>query len=161
MKKYRDNGAIGAILDEYEKALLELQDLIVDISSEELSVIVDKKTKDPDCKSIQTILSHVVQSGYAYIIYVRKAKGEKIEFPEKVLLPTTSDYHAALQTMFKVNEQLFVDYPNLKIEELNNGKKIITNWGQIYDVEQILEHAIVHILRHRRQIERFLIKLRK
>jgi hypothetical protein len=30
-----------------------------------------------------------------------------------------------------------------------------THWGQTYDLEQLLEHAIVHILRHRRQIERF------
>jgi hypothetical protein len=29
-------------------------------------------------------------------------------------------------------------------------------WGPVYDLEQMLEHAIVHVLRHRRQIERFL-----
>jgi hypothetical protein len=32
-------------------------------------------------------------------------------------------------------------------------------WGPRYDVEQMLEHAIVHVLRHRRQIERFLAGL--
>ncbi|MDX1940766.1 MAG: hypothetical protein SFU99_09460, partial [Saprospiraceae bacterium] len=32
-------------------------------------------------------------------------------------------------------------------------------WGQVFDLEQMLEHAIVHILRHRRQIERFLLKM--
>jgi len=31
-----------------------------------------------------------------------------------------------------------------------------TSWGENYDFEQLLEHAIVHILRHRRQIERLL-----
>ena len=30
--------------------------------------------------------------------------------------------------------------------------------GQSYDAEQLLEHAIVHILRHRRQIEKFKIQ---
>jgi len=34
--------------------------------------------------------------------------------------------------------------------------KIDAPWGAHYDMEQLLEHAIVHILRHRRQIERFL-----
>jgi uncharacterized damage-inducible protein DinB len=29
-------------------------------------------------------------------------------------------------------------------------------WGVIYNLEQLLEHAIVHILRHRRQIEKFI-----
>jgi len=32
-------------------------------------------------------------------------------------------------------------------------------WGQRYDEDQILEHAIGHILRHRRQIERFLLRI--
>jgi hypothetical protein len=32
-------------------------------------------------------------------------------------------------------------------------------WGPTYDLEQLLEHAIVHILRHRRQIERFLERM--
>ena len=31
--------------------------------------------------------------------------------------------------------------------------------GKAYDFEQLMEHAIVHILRHRRQIERFLREL--
>ena len=39
-------------------------------------------------------------------------------------------------------------------------KKIVVKWGQTYDPEQLFEHAIVHILRHRRQIERFLLQLR-
>ena len=33
--------------------------------------------------------------------------------------------------------------------------KMIVRWGPQYDLEQLLEHAIVHILRHRRQIEKF------
>ena len=36
---------------------------------------------------------------------------------------------------------------------MNNKMKV--SWGQEYDLEQLLEHAIVHILRHRRQVERF------
>jgi hypothetical protein len=33
--------------------------------------------------------------------------------------------------------------------------KMIVRWGTQYDLEQLLEHAVVHILRHRRQIEKF------
>jgi len=161
MKTYRDNGAVGAILDEYEKAILELQVLINNLSLSELTIIVDTKTTDLDCRSIQTILSHVVHSGYGYATYIRQSKGENIDFPDKVLLPTIKAYQEAISGMFKANEQLFVDYPNLELEEHDNTKKMRTNWGQSFDAEQILEHAIVHILRHRRQIERFLIKLRR
>lgn len=44
------------------------------------------------------------------------------------------------------------------MEEFDQTKKINTKWGQQYDVEQMLEHAIVHILRHRRQIKNALIQ---
>lgn len=63
--------------------------------------------------------------------------------------------------MFIYNVNLFKDYPNLNFVEYDCSKKMAVRWGQKYDVEQIFEHAIVHILRHRRQIERFLIKNKK
>ena len=37
-----------------------------------------------------------------------------------------------------------------------SGTVINAGWGPTYDVEQLLEHAIVHVLRHRRQIEKFM-----
>jgi hypothetical protein len=36
------------------------------------------------------------------------------------------------------------------------GTAIQSRWGVWYDLEQLLEHAIVHVLRHRRQIEKLL-----
>ena len=61
--------------------------------------------------------------------------------------------------MFNYAVQLFEDYPGLAVEELDNQQKIMVRWGQLYDVEQLMEHAIVHVLRHRRQVERFLGKM--
>lgn len=158
-KKYRDNGATGALLDEYERAISDLQAVIQDVTLEELVQIVDKETKDPDCHSIQTILTHVVRSGYCYVIEIRKHLGETIEYIDRKQLDTIEAYQASLNEMFQYNEKLFEDYPNLKLEEMDNDKKMLVSWGQLFDVEQLLEHAIVHILRHRRQIERFLLKL--
>lgn len=160
MKQYRTNGAIGAILDEYERAIQELKQVIAPISDEKLITIVDSTTKDPACRSIQTILSHVVKAGYSYAIETRRHLGESIDFVTAVALDSTTDYQLALDKMFRFNEQLFMDYPNLKMEENDQAKKMIVRWGQTYDVEQLFEHAIVHILRHRRQIERFLIHLK-
>ncbi len=160
MKVYRDNGAIGALLDEYERAILELQEVIEGVSLEELVYIVDAATDDPDCRSIQTILSHVVESGYAYVVEIRKSLGETIDYVPKKTLSTLGEYQDALREMFEFNEKLFLDHPDLKLEEFDADKKFKVRWGQAYDAEQILEHAIVHVLRHRRQIERFLVKLR-
>jgi uncharacterized damage-inducible protein DinB len=152
---YRNNGAIGALLDEYEKSIIELKNVILNLTTSELTKIIDEETEDEDCKSIQTILSHVVESGYTYVIEIRKSLGENINYTSKNLLSSTQEYAIALDKMFVYNEKLFEDYPNIKLEEYDPNKKFEVRWGQKYDVDQIFEHAIVHILRHRRQIEKF------
>lgn len=78
MKKFRNNGVVGALLDEYEKSLNELNEVIKDVSDDDLIKIVDPITKDEDCRSIQSILTHVVQSGYTYVVEIRKWLGEEI-----------------------------------------------------------------------------------
>jgi hypothetical protein len=157
---YRNNGAIGALLDEYERAIRDLKNVLSSVSNSELLTIVDSEATDEDCRSIQTILAHVVHSGYGYAIEVRKKQGEALERPVKDYLTTIDAYKIALNKMFDYNIQLFDDYPNLSMDNINADKKIVFKSGQIFDNEQIFEHAIVHILRHRRQIERFLLKLR-
>ncbi|SMG35694.1 DinB family protein [Marivirga sericea] len=152
---YRTTGASGALLDEYEKSIKELITIIIDVPVDDLIKIVDSSTHDEDCKSIQTILAHVVHSGYTYVIEIRNWLGEKVQFMDKELLRSAAKYKNALGDMFRYTEKLFEDYPNLELHEYKSIRKINVRWGQQYDVEQLLEHAIVHILRHRRQIQRF------
>lgn len=159
MQKYRQNGAIGALLDEYERSLKELINSICDVSESDLRKVVDPLTQDEDCRSTQTILTHVVQCGYTYVVEIRKSLGEQVEYKEKELLQNVNEYGDALKVMFQYNERLFEEHPNLKLCESDFDKKIHVRWGQQYDIEQLFEHAIVHILRHRRQIERFKEKI--
>lgn len=153
--KYRQNGAIGALLDEYEKAIIELVWLLNDLTNKEIELIVDSSTNDEDCRSIQSVLTHVIQSGYTYIIEIRKWLGEEINYRDKIVLNTAKEYQLSLNKMFDFTEALFNDYPNLKLTEFDQNQKIKVRWGQTFDVEQLMQHAIVHILRHRRQIEIF------
>ena len=159
IKTFRDIGAHGALLDEYEKALDELKDLVSQVTTDQLIYIVDHMTDDEDCRSIQTILTHIVLSGYTYAITIRNHLGESIEYKDDVILDNSEDYNHALSDMMKYTIQMIVNNPKMKLEESDNSKKLTTRWGQMYNIEQLLEHAIVHILRHRRQIERFLIKI--
>ena len=159
MTQFRNNGAKGAILDEYERAIQDLQQTISPITNDELEQIVDSETNDPDCRSIQTVLTHVVRSGYGYANVIRAHQGENVDKVISDPKQSTAEYFSALEDMFAHNVKLFNDYPNLQLEELDNTKKMLTSWGPLYDPEQLLEHAIVHILRHRRQIERFILQL--
>lgn len=160
MVQYRKNGAIGALLDEYEKAILELKQVISTASYSELIEIVDHETTDAACKSIQTILTHVAVSGYLYATEIRKWLGEEISYRGKETLDSIEAYQGELDAMFHFMVKTFEDYPNIQLREYNCELKIHVRWGQRFDVEQLCEHAIMHILRHRRQIERFLLKLR-
>ena len=66
-------GGLGAILDEYKKASEELIQVLGNISEEYFVKIVDSKTEDEDCRSIQTVCRHVIRSGYGYANYVLNA----------------------------------------------------------------------------------------
>ena len=158
IKVYRQ-GAIGALLDEYEKAISELGEVLNNISDEELIKIVDSITTDTNCRSIQTILSHVVRSGYAYALYIRNLSGNKVDCPDNSFHLTIQDYQKDLDDIFIFTTETFNKIKDHELEEMDNSKKITTSWGQAYDIEQITEHAIVHILRHRRQIEKFKLLL--
>lgn len=159
-KLYRTNGAAGALMDVYEKAIRELQYIITDISNDELKHIADPLTQDENCRSIQTVLSHVVKAGHNYVIAIRNNLGEDIQFHELKVLNSIMEYNIAFEGLINFTENLFKDYPNLELEVFNNENKILSRWGQQYDPEQILEHAIVHVMRHQRQIERFLQGMR-
>ena len=151
-------GAKKALLDEYERAIKDLVKLIEPLTNDELSIIRDTQTSDPDCRSIQTILTHVVNSGFGYTVYIENHLGEKTVRPEKLNLDTPPQYIERLWAMFGYCVAFFKKHPTIELEEMDNSKKILTNWGQRFDIDQLMEHAIVHILRHRRQIENFLKK---
>ncbi|OMQ08685.1 DinB family protein [[Flexibacter] sp. ATCC 35103] len=161
MTKIYRQGAIGSLLDEYEKAILDLSQIISDINDKELTTIVDTVTQDSGCESVQSILAHIVCSGYAYALYIKQLSGDQSDFLDDVFRTTISDYQKDLADFFIFTEDTFKNITDNQLEESDNTKKIVTSWGQVYDIEQIIEHAIVHVLRHRRQIEKFKIILRE
>jgi uncharacterized damage-inducible protein DinB len=155
----KNQNAVNAILSEYQKAILELQSVIQNISDEDLAFIIDSETNNSDCKSIQTILAHVVSSGYSYCIYIRKLKNENIVRPEKINRKSISEYKKDLDDVLKFTYDTFSTISDNDLEKFDESEKMKTSWNQLYDIEQMMEHAIVHVLRHRRQIENFKAQL--
>jgi uncharacterized damage-inducible protein DinB len=150
------SGSVKALLGEYKRAINELIAVISMLNEDSLTMIVDPVTTDPDCRSIQTILTHVVYSGYGYTYSIENSLGADKTRPGKKILNDANEYSLHLQHMFDYCENFFRNNPTLEIEQTDQTKKIMVAWGQQYDIEQLLEHAIVHILRHRRQIENFI-----
>lgn len=157
-KEYR-NGPVGALLDEYERALEELKTLVKSIGKEDFLRVIDHDTPDPDCRSIQTVMNHVVCAGYGYANYIRKEFGnEWVERRQDYNLGSPNTACNALDNMFTYTLESMEGKWDLDHGDLIKHQ-IKVSWGPVYDFEQLVEHAIVHILRHRRQIDRFLIQI--
>jgi len=153
--KMNRKGAAGALLDIYEQAISDMTKIIEDIPDSALLIIVDPKTKDENCQSLQAILSHVVHSGYGYATGIHNLRGDNVQRPEKAFRLSIKEYTQELTNVFDYTQNVFKEIEDEELEQLDNSLKIQTGWGQLYDIEQMMEHAIVHILRHHRQIVKF------
>ena len=150
-------GGLGAILDEYKKVSEEYINVLQKISPEDFAKIVDERTEDEDCRSIQTISRHVIRSGYGYANYVLNALNITVDFPkaDEMTIEKSEDAINEIRKMIKYNIHNLYEMNREKIESNMYSIKFITRWKEEFNFEQILEHAIVHILRHRRQVEKF------
>jgi uncharacterized damage-inducible protein DinB len=154
MRKTYRSGAIGALMDEYERAASELRCLVEQIPDDDFVRVVDLQTKDDDCRSVQTIISHVVRAGYGYADYIREQFSIASTRPQNQLLSRQESLEQ-LDAALRYTAQTLEGKWEMSDEEIS-GTVIKSRWGVVYNVEGLLEHAIVHILRHRRQIERFI-----
>jgi len=163
MKKTYRKGGVGAMMDEYERAAAELKRVLKNVSEENFNRIVDTETKDDDCRSIQTIMTHVERAGYGYADYIRQVFG----IPSARPVHTIGDTRVPVlhrEALEKIDAFLAYTAQTLEgkwemTDEQIQAVSMKVRWGVTYDLEQLLEHAIVHILRHRRQVERFLERM--
>lgn len=154
-KQYRP-GPLGALMDEYQKVAAEFEAVLLSISEDEFVKILDTQTQDPSCVSVQAICAHVVRCGYNYANYIRKQWHEPITGNKKnFAFSSPQEVIAEMKLMLAYTEETLANKNDLTFQDVLDNI-IKSGWGQNFDLEQLLEHAIVHILRHRRQIEKLL-----
>lgn len=154
MRETYRSGAVGALMDEYERASSELTRLVERIPDDDFTRVVDSQTVDEDCRSAQTIMSHVVGAAYGYADYIREQFSVESTRPPRRLLSRLESLEQ-LQAALRYTVETLEGRWEMSAEEISSIV-VKTRWGPVYDAEGLLEHAIVHILRHRRQIERFI-----
>lgn len=160
--KEKNTSVISALLHEYAYALNDLKGHISDVTAEELTASADKETTNPDCVSIQSILTHIVLCGYNYVTMMDIHSGnQNSKWSKRVRRKSIEEYNADFDAMLSHTSAFLGRFSNSDMYKPDPKDKLITFWGQYYDFEQLLEHAIVHISRHRRQIVHFKKKLRK
>ena len=151
--EYRQ-GAIGAMTDEYEKALTELKAVLTSIPN--ASFLKELNAKEDDFKSIRNITLHMIRSGYSYSNYVRKWFGNEVT-SVKIEINSVEDCLSELDKMLLYHIATYENKWLMTDDEMM--KTIIKTSWTTYDLEAIIEHAIVHILRHRLQIQKLIEKI--
>jgi uncharacterized damage-inducible protein DinB len=143
-----------ALMEEYKRAAIDLIIVLEMLSRDEYDLTRDPHTNDPDCRSVATVCGHILRSGYIYASYLgSKSDLEWQDYRE--VPPTPQRAILELNKMLDYTQEI-VDKLSRKSAEEIAGWSFETRWNTTYDTEQLLEHAIVHVLRHRRQIENFL-----
>lgn len=147
---------IEVLLAEYRRVLDELKECVADVKPAELAHIADAKTSNQDCVSIRSVLTHVVHCGDNYNFLIRRHRGsDEKRHPPRRCFDTAAEYGAELDGLYESTVETLAPLTDRQMAAFDPKNKIVTQWGQYYDVEQLLEHAIVHVMRHRRQIEGF------
>lgn len=144
-------GIIGALVDEFERALLDIARTIHPIKQKEFVAVLDEITTNANCRSVQRIMEHVITSGYEDADYIRRAFNKSISPPPQNLPVDALDANRQLQMMLEYMLESFDGRWEMIHEEIE--KTIIKASWSNYNLESFMEHAIVHVLRHRRQIE--------
>ena len=99
-------------------------------------------------------MRHVIRAGYGYMGYMRThwRMEPVVRWDQTVSRPEAlAEFRKMLDYSIET-----LDSKWGMTDEDAVAMKMQVRWGPTYDFEQLFEHAIVHVLRHRRQIERFL-----
>jgi hypothetical protein len=147
-------GPFGALLDEYARAAGDFCSVVEALP---LDLFLRRhESADPELFSIQAICAHVVGAAYGHASYTRIARQmPRRERPSRKEL--WADEPAGLRPLL-AREVRFMEetIDGLTGDEAElEALRFPVRWGPTYDPEMMLEHTIVHLLRHRRQIERW------
>lgn len=149
-------GFVAALMDEYERAMLELSRLIERLSDADYESPRDPHAADASCRSIQTVLTHVVSAGYGYAGMLRTAWELPPRVHDRRDVPRAESLARMAAVLVHMEATLEGRWELTEAD--GNAMQMRSRWGPVYDFEQLFEHAIVHVLRHRRQIEAWLAR---
>jgi uncharacterized damage-inducible protein DinB len=109
---------------------------------------------DPDYQSRDHLVGHICRAARGYLTWI----GDQLGRPVKDVDPETDALRIALRAKEFIEGVLAGwrrHMPAIEDAELE-AKTYTTRWGVQMTIESMLEHAVVHPMRHRVQLERIL-----
>ena len=149
------SGPFGALMDEYARAADEFCRVAERFEAPRFDA--EKPANTQETRSPRAVCLHVIGAAHRYAHYIRKARG--VDFVERynadpARLHTAQDVPGLLAEGIVLMEQTVEPLLRANEQEIQ-ALTFVVRWGPRYDPEMILEHAVCHLLRHRRQLERW------
>ena len=114
------------------------------------------ETDDEDYQSLETILFHVLRASRGYIVWIcdkLNLDNPQIDSPpaKEEIQKKAEDY---LSHLFERWRLPLVDVH----EDSFLGISYQSNWGDLYCIDALLEHAVMHPIRHEFQLKQLIAK---
>ena len=148
------DGPVGALMDEYARAAEDFCRIVETFDQERFDEI--RESDDKDTVSAREICRHVGGAAVHYAIDLNQALERPAErpFDARGRIASPADVRPVLIDALRYTEEAVAPLRSMAdpdVEKLT----FRMSWGTLYNPEILLEHAIVHLLRHRRQLERW------
>ena len=142
-------------MDEYARAAGEFCGVVE--SFDPARFVAERASNNPSTVSPHAICVHVCGAAHRYAHYIRKARG--VDFVDRYeldpsRLASPQDVRGLLAEAVIFTEATVEPLLGATEEEIQ-ALSFPVRWGPRYDPEMIVEHAVCHLLRHRRQLERW------
>lgn len=155
LKKYKYNGARSLVLL-HEK---HLRSCLITWYEAKKSGVILPKTDDENYESLNTLLRHILRSAGNYMIWMCR----KLELPdpqiEKEPEPSLIEMEAD-KYLSHIIERWRLPLSEV-LEEKFHSPTYTSNWGVEYCIDAMLEHAVMHPIRHEFQLRNLLANQKK
>jgi len=144
-----------SMLDEYARAIVDLERVVAPMTDAQYTA--STPLSNDTFPTLKVMMEHVIGASHSYTNYIEDAlegvdRGRRqpaFDFatPATAMTSLWSSFDHMIDVLDAAS-----DFNEDQIFKLS----FTARWGEHFNLEQILEHAICHILRHRRQVEHWL-----
>ena len=150
LDKFCYNGARSMVLL-HEKYMISCMNTWYEANNQ---TVILPETADKDYESLNTLLRHILRAARGYMIWIC----EKLDLPDpkieivpeaKIIASSKDEYLAHLLEKWRLP---LVEVP----EERFYNPTYTSRWGVEYCIDAMLEHAVMHPIRHEFQLSNLL-----
>ncbi|MEZ4630683.1 MAG: hypothetical protein R2880_08245 [Deinococcales bacterium] len=115
--------------------------------------VILPETDDSDYESLEHLLRHILGAARGYMLWM--CKHLQLSDPEIQPPPSLEEIEQAADGYLAHLLERW-RLPLAQLEAKRFGEEYLSNWGMSYSIDAMLEHAVMHPIRHKFQLEELL-----